>query len=183
MSSKRTSDSAGIVTSDAVYHRHAGRKLLLGLLGFVLLAAVIAGTYYGAQKAGLVSVGPPGTSKKQGNTALSPAQAVADAQAKVSSAKTSTAKQAAYTTLGDAYRNNNQITQSTTAYQEALVYSPDDIQLLERLSGTYEDTGDKGNAITTLQKLITVLNASSIPEKDFLLSRYQAELAYVQGNH
>ncbi len=160
----------------------AGKRTLLVVLGVVVVLGIAAGgTYIWLNSRD----GKKSTDQTQTNTQqhLTPAQMVAAAQAQVGQADTPTKKQQAYTALGDAYQAAGQSSRSSSAYQQALIYAPDDIPLLERLSGEYEDAGDKVNAAKTLQKLIAALQASNIPDKDFLLSRYQAELVYVQGGH
>ena len=171
----------GVVTSDATYRGNFSRKLLLGSAGLVVLVGLGAGGWYAWNHTSLLHT-PSGSSNTPVDyTKLSPTAAIKAAQTQVDGAHTSTEKQAAYTALGDAYSRNGQTSQGATAYQQALTYTPDDIQLLERLSSTYEDAGDNANAAKTLQKVIDALNASNVPSKDKLLSRYEAELRYVQG--
>ena len=176
----------GIVTSDGV---RAGvmrrRRILIGLVSLLVLAGIGAGGWYAWNNTSLLHNSTPITAVDYSK--LSPAAAVKAAQSQVDTAQTPAEKQAAYTALGDAYTSKGQASQSTAAYQQALTYSSgtstsvDDIQILERLSGEYEAAGDKANAISTLQKLIATLNASQIEDKAFLLSRYQGELEFWQG--
>ena len=167
----------GLVTSDAVTAgARLRRRLLLAAGGVLVLVIIGAGVWLVLTKTPVLKA-----PKQQTATQLSPAQVVAVAQAAVQAAHSTSEKRAAYSALGDAYTGNGQAVQGATAYQQALTYSPDDIYLMERLSSAYVNAGDKANAIKTLQKLIPLMQASDIPDKNFLLSRYQGELDYLQG--
>lgn len=179
--------SMGIVTSDAVQAGAKLRKrLIIGLVTLVVLGALAFGGWYVYAHISL-------SHKPIANVdyaKLSPTAAIEAAKAQVSSASTPTEKREAYTALGDAYNRNGQAAQSAGAYQQALDstsggsnYSPDDIPLLERLSSSYDNAGDTANAIKTLQELIKVINATNPPDKDWLLSRYEAELTADQEKH
>jgi tetratricopeptide (TPR) repeat protein len=169
----------GLVTSDAV---QAGaklrRRLIIGAASLLVLVGIIAGGWYVWTQTSLF--------RKQATvdySKLSPTAAVKAAQAQITSAQTSSEKQAAYTALGDAYSRTDQTSQTEAAYQQAITYSPDDIPLLERLSSTYDNAGDTADAIKTLQKLIDAINATNPPDKAWLLSRYQAELKHDKGDY
>lgn len=196
--------SMGIVTSDAVQAGARLRKrLLLGFIVLLVLGGLAFGGWYVYTHTSLLRK----PNAKVDYTKLSPTAAIEAAKAQVSSASTPAEKREAYTALGDAYSRNGQSTQSAGAYQQALdstsggsngsggngggTYSPDDIPLLERLSRSYEDAGDTTNAVATLHKLIDAINAQT-PEqinpanpndKDWLLSRYKAELKHESGDY
>ena len=180
MAREKMPAAEGLITSDAVTAgARLRRRLLVAIVGIIILAAVGAGVWLVMNKTSLL----PGAAPKQHvdlNT-LSPAEAIKAAQDVLNSAHTSTEKQTAYTTLGDTYVRSGQDAKGAQAYQQALVYSPDDIPLLERLSSSYTKAGDTAQAISILQKLIAALQATNIPDKNFLLSRYQGELDYLQG--
>lgn len=186
MGKRAESAPEGIVTSDGVRAGAILRtRLFIGLVSCVVILGLAAGGWYVWTQTSLLHKTAPKT--KIDYSKLSPTQAVTAAKGQVATAETPTDKQEAYTALGDAYRSTGQTSQSTAAYQQALTYTSsgtsevDNIQVLERLSSAYEDAGDTANAVSTLQKLISALQSSSISDKDFLLSRYQAELTYVQG--
>lgn len=184
--------SVGIVTSDAVQAGARLRKrLLLGFITLVVLGGLGAGGWYVWNKTPLLARLRPVPAKATVDfSKLSPTAAIQAAQAEVRAAQTSTEKQAAYTDLGDAYSKSGDTAQSSTAYQQALTYSPKDIPLLERLSRSYEDVGDTADAIKTLHTLIDTINAltpeqinaTNLNEKDWLLSRYKAELKHETGD-
>lgn len=176
--------AGGIVTGSGKSKRAPFLRAALIVLIILVAAALVGGAFmvYRLKLAPAKSQGPT-TATKPGN--MTPAQALKVAQAELQTASTPAEKASAYTAIGDAYQSGGQASQSSTAYQQALTYSPDSIELLERLSSSYEDAGDKTNAVATLQKLVTALQSANIPsaDRDFLLSRYQAELQYEQGGN
>lgn len=168
------------------------KRLLIGFITLLLLGGLGIGGWYAWNKTSLLSRFKPTPAKTTINfSKLSPAAAIQAAQTEVSTARTPEEKQAAYTDLGDAYSNSGQASQSSNAYQQALTYSPGDIQLLERLSRSYEEAGDTTNAVKTLHTLIDTINglspeainATNLNEKDWLLSRYKAELKHETGDY
>ena len=188
MSGKKGPASDGLVTSDAVYHGHFVRKLLLGFVGLVILAGAGIGTYFAAQKFGLASNETPKQSSQQ--AALTPAQAIKNAQAELQQASTPKEKAAAYSHLGSAYLDNNQSKDAIDSYNAALTEAqstPDTSDTsgqslaLSGLVVVYMQSGDTANEIKAIEALIPLLQKSSDPDDKRLAFRYQSLLDSLKG--
>lgn len=186
MSGKNSPAPEGLVTSDAVYHGHLIRRLLLGFVGLVVLAGAGVGTYFAAQRFGLLSKHTPNDKPAQQAT-VTPAQAIKNAQAELQQANTSRDKSTAYSHLGDAYLSNNQAKEAINTYNTALTEAQstsdtsDEALALGDLIAAYTQTGDTANEIKAIEKLIPILQKSDNPDDKRLAFRYQALLDSLKG--
>lgn len=181
MSGKKAPAPEGLVTSDAVYHGHLIRRLLLGSAALLVLAGAGLGTYFAAEKFGLLSKSSSNDKPAQ-QVEVTPAQAVNNAQAELRQASTSKEKAAAYSHLGSAYLDNNQPKDAVDSYNTALTeaQSVSDTSAqslaLSGLAVVYMQSGDTANEIKTIEALIPLLQQSSVPDDKRLAFRYQSLL-------
>lgn len=184
MSGKNASVPDGLVTSDAVYRGHLGRRLLIGFV----IVIIIAGTAYYVtsqhmlQKLGLFT----GTSTTDTGISptMTPQQAINKAKEQATNAQTPKDKAAAYQALGAAYMTNNQSTEALQSYQTSLSNAPDTTSKAAALSGiadAYLQSGDKQQAIATLQQLVVLYQQSADPALLALVPKYQNLISELEG--
>lgn len=190
---KRATEPApkGLVTSDAVQAGVKLRKrLIIGIVTLIVLAGLGTGGWYFTQTSSYKRVSP--TVK---TPALSPAEAITAAQAKLNVAQSPQDKSHAYTELGQAYMSNNQPEQAVDSYQQALgeasgssegsvdgsAPTEDQIKVLADLADAYAFTGQISKEVAALQQVAAYLEKSSNPDDRALAARYEKLIAQLQG--
>ena len=185
MSGKKASAPEGLVTSDAVYHGHFGRKILL-IFGAIIVVAGVG--YYLTSQHTLQKIGlftdkaANGGNNQSAN--VTPQQAISQAKDQVSSAQTPKDKASAYQALGAAYMTNNQPAQALQSYQTSLSSAQDTNSKAAALSGianAYLQSGDKQQAITAFQQIVALYQQSSDPDLQALIPKYQNLISELEG--
>lgn len=189
MSREKPQAVEGLVTSDAVLASARLRKrALVGLICLVALVIIGAGGWYVWTYTSLFRKPVPAKTAVD-YSKLQPAEAVKAAQQELKDATTTEEKVTAYNNLGQAYMRNNQPSQAVGAYEQAVSQSGSstsggsisDVPTLSQLAYAYVAAGDKASAIKTLEQIIAIEKASNEPQKDRIISRYEADLSYLQG--
>jgi tetratricopeptide (TPR) repeat protein len=183
---KQPKVAEGIITSDAVQGRghRLPKKLLWPLVAIIVLAALAAAgfaykmyVYDPAHKpAAPLKAKSAGTQFHRLDNALS------DAQAQLSNARTPKERADAYVALGLAYENKNQNKQAIAAFQSALAAdSSVKPTVLGSLGYAYARDGQRDKAVSTFQELIALLQQDkSSPYHDAALQAYQNDLKWLQ---
>lgn len=190
---KRATEPApvGLVTSDTVQAgANLRRHLVIGAIGLVLIGSLGAGGWYTWTYTSLFHKTAPAKQVPDYST-LPPKEAIKAAQTELQNASTAAEKAAAYNNLGQAYMRNNQPSQAVNAYEQAVGQNNgssgssgdiiSEIATRSQLVRAYEAAGEKAKAITTLEEIIAILQASNEPQKDRTISRYEADLSYLEG--
>jgi len=184
MSGKKSSAPEGLVTSDAVYRGHLGRKLLMvfGAVVIIAGAAYYVTSQHTLQKLGLFT--DKSTTGGNNQATMTPQQAINQAKDQVSSAQTPKDKASAYQALGAAYMTDNQPAQALQSYQTSLSDAQDTTSKAAALSGiadAYLQSGQKQQAITAYQQVLALYQQSSDPNLQALVPKYQNLIAELQG--
>lgn len=174
--------TSSIVTSDAVL-RHGGRKSLIAIIAVVVILLVVGGIEVAAiirhRTTRVTSHATPPESASYLST--HPGVQVQNAQAELQNAHTPHEKSVAYQDLGTAYLNNKQGDQAIAAYQQALqADSADQQQVLAQLASAYIQLDQPQQAISTLQKIITILQQTKDPSAPTLIPKYQQLIQELQ---
>lgn len=179
-----SANHGGVVTGDATQRSNVRRKLLFGSAGLIVVIGLAAGGWYAWNHTSLLHQPQNNTNTPVDYNKLSPTVAIKAAQAAVDTATTSAEKSAAYSNLGQAYMRNNQPSQAASAFEQTVNQtggSVSDVPNLSQLAYAYVAAGDKAKAIETLQQIIAIEKTSDQLQKDKIISRYEAEVSYLQG--
>ena len=155
---KQAGPEGGVITSDAVHGRRstAFPLMVMTLVAVFIASGAVVAIYHfdpGRTKQPATSSG-----KQLSGYQQQLAAAVSDAQSKLSQAKTSADKAAAYTALGTAYANEGEYRQAVAAYNDAITNDGSlKASLLENVAYTYAVAGEKDKAIAAYQELIHIL--------------------------
>ena len=181
---KQTKPTEGIVTSDAVRAKRLLPKKLPLIIGsgliIVILILLLVLFMSNMQK--------PKTPSQTTTTIpsiVNVKQQLTAAQNALKSAKTPKAIASAYYNLGGAYMNNNQSSQAIAAYDNALNTknsgNPYQYGSLIGLGYAYNMAGQNTNAISTFNKLISLLQQSNDPATQSQISTYQNVVKQLQA--
>jgi len=176
----------GIVTSDSVHNRRF-ITTKFGIIGLVILIVIIAVVgvflvvHFSINSSNKSQTSANTTKKQQNIKTISPLQALNNAQNELKNADTNQQKAAAYNNLGSAYMSNNNVPAAITAYQTAITTdSSTETTSLIGLGYAYYMNGQDSQSISSFQKLVSLLQASSDQYEQGKASQYQVMIQLLQ---